>query len=334
MKLLLTLILLFGLCLTTANAATAKREFIIDTDVGVDDAIAILYLAQQPDIHISAITIEADGNAHCKPAFANVLGLLQLVKQPNIPIACGRAIPLKGDHKFPAAILQESDTLANTPLVKPVIPKQIPPAKQLLMNTLTTAEYPVSILAIGPLTTIAQVLAEKPRLKNKIRRIYLMGGAVFAPGNVKIVDPKINNTVAEWNIFIDPYAAKQVFRSGVPITMVPLGVTNTVPIDNTFYERIKHDNHTPAANFVYELLALNLDLIKAKEWYFWDPMAAVVASDPSLVTTKTLPISIRLSPASQSGQTFIDRKHGTPIQVSTKIDAKHFKDRLLKGLNN
>lgn len=100
------------LYILTIAPAYALRPFIIDTDVGVDDAIAILYLLKYPTIQIKAITISGDGNAHCKPAIRNTLGLLRMMHELAIPVACGQETPLMGNHHFPAKVLDESDTLA------------------------------------------------------------------------------------------------------------------------------------------------------------------------------------------------------------------------------
>ena len=152
----------------------AVRSFIIDTDVGIDDAIALLYLLQRSDVDVKAITIEGDGNAHCKPAIANTYGLLRLVHRTEIPVACGRSTPLKGHHVFPKNILQMCDTLAGAPLIKPAIPPIKKSAKNVLLATLRASSHPVDILALGPLTTIAEVLIQHPELKNKIRMLYVI----------------------------------------------------------------------------------------------------------------------------------------------------------------
>ena len=328
-------LLLFNVCISATAASRTiltTREIIIDTDVGIDDVIAIVYLLKQPDINVKAITIEGDGNAHCKPAFENIQSLLKLLRHPTIPIACGRSTPLSGTHHFPAANLQTEDTLAGTPLIKSTAPFSSFSAEMLLVKTLRSASPTLDIVALGPLTSIAEVLNKHPELKNKIRMIYEMGGAIHVSGNITSIVPKSTNHRAEWNIYIDPYAAEKVFHSGVPITLIPLDVTDQVHIDESIYKAFKQRPLTPAAQLIYQLLIHNHQMIIDKTWFFWDPMAAVIASNEEIATIKTLPLSVSLQPESTSGATIIDKQYGAPIRVCTAIDSKRFKNRLLQGI--
>lgn len=332
LKAILCIFLFCALCSSASIfAAENKREMIIDTDVGADDAIAILYLLKNPTVKVSAITIEGDGNAHCVPAFYNVQGLLALVKQPAIPVACGRDTPLMGQHRFPAAVLAAGDRLEGAVLKKPSMPMPNINAALLLAETLQRAQKAVDILAIGPLTTLAEVLMQHPELKQKIHRIYIMGGAINVPGNIRSVVPTSENRVAEWNIYIDPFAADKVFHSGIAITLVPLDVTNKVLIDEHFYQQVKAMPRTPAAEFLVSLLQHNTKMMTDKLWYFWDPMAAVIALHENIASCNSLPVSVRLSPESLSGQVWVDRKHGALLRVCMDIDASKFNSLLLNS---
>ncbi len=335
MKFLFGLLIIFlSLWLCVAQSQQAKREFVIDTDVGIDDAIAILYMLQRPEIKVKAITIESDGNAHCDPAFANTQSLLQLVHQTHIPVACGRLTPLHGGHSFPEEAKHACDTFGEKLLPKPYKLSSNQTAKDLLIKTLRSSKQAINILAIGPMTTLAEVIEQQPELKNKIRMIYAMAGAIYVPGNITSVDPTKNNHVAEWNVYFDPAAAKKVFHSNIPITLIPLDATNQVPFNKEFYERIKQQHVTPAATFVYQWIGKNKRKLFSEQSYFWDPVAAVVATNAEIATIKTLPLFIRLSPESLSGATVVDKKQGSPIHVCMNINNKKFENILLNGLNS
>ena len=318
--------------ITNVSLAITPKSFIIDTDVAPDDVIAILYLLKQPNVHIEAITIESDGNSHCKPAFNNIKKILQITHHESIPVACGQATPLKGSHQFPKKILKECDTLMGlmpeNPLIK--MPKQS--AEELMISTLVSVKKPVSILAIAPLTTIAQVLEKHPDLKSKISQIYIMGGAIKVAGNIKDIVPKSINKAAEWNIYIDPYAAERVFHSGVNVTLVPLDTTNSVLIADDFYLTLKSNHRSPEANFVFEILEHNKKMLFSHVWYFWDPMAAVISLHPEIVSFKTIPISVKQSPENCSGATVIDTTNGAEIRVAMKILSQKFKKHLITAL--
>ncbi len=311
-----------------------KRKFIIDTDVGVDDAMAMLYLLKRPDITVLAITIASDGNAHCSPAFSNTLGLLSLLKIKNIPVACGPSFPMRGHRHFPKSVLLESDTLAGA---AHLLPKNMQSASHdavnLLVRTLHESTQPVSILAIGPLTNIAEALLKDPSIKNKISMIYLMGGAIDVSGNLKIVDPHLKNSVAEWNIYLDPMAAARVFQSGISITLVPLDLTQQMPVDENFYHQLQKTHDTAEANFVFELLEHNKEMLRNKQWYFWDPLAAVIASDESFTTFSKKLLIIKQEPESLVGATQIDNANGASIRVAEKINRSRFIKQFLKSLN-
>ncbi len=323
-------ILLFSLLFASLTNVFAARQFIIDTDVGIDDAIAILYLLNRPDIEVRAITIVSDGNAHCRPAMRNTLGMLHLLGKNTIPVACGGSRPLAGDHHFPPSVWEESDTLMGAAKLLPQV--ATPPSQTamgLLLKTVQTAHQPIDILAIGPLTNIAGFISSHPDLKNKIRMIYLMGGAINVPGNILDVDPNLNNKVAEWNIYLDPLAASIVFRSGIPITMISLDVTNQLPITKQFYARIKANQKSPQAKFMYELFKHNEKMLRSSTWYFWDPLAAVVATDESIATIEDRNLRVVLTPDSQSGATVVDDKNGNKVRVCVRIDKEQFEKILL-----
>lgn len=324
---------LFLLLILSCSQANAAKPFIIDTDVGVDDAIAILYLLQKPDVQIKAITIASTGNAHCVPAFQNTLGLLKLVNRTNIPVDCGPAKTFGGKNTFPAAVMAEADTLSGAAKLLPKISQQ-PQQKgiELLIDTIQNSKQPVTILAIGPLTNIAAALQRAPDIKNHIQAIYIMGGAVNVPGNLSAFGVKTNKK-AEWNIYIDPIAASIVFNQNIPIVLVPLDVTNTVPIEMSFYTQLKKNHRSPAANFVYTLMKNNLKLLTEKQWYFWDPLSAAIASDESIATFKFQPLLVSLSPESQIGRTVIDTISGQNIRIAETVDQPRFENLLLNVLN-
>lgn len=325
------------LCLlfTTQLTFAAARPFIVDTDMGVDDVLALLYFLKRPDIQVKAITIASDGSAHCKAALRNTLGLIKLLKQPTIPVACGRDTPLTGQHHFPSLVLKESDTLGGTakllPKVKiPVTPKAV----DLIIKTLQQSTQPVTILAIGPLTNIAEALQKAPQIKSHIKAIYFMGGAINVPGNIPEVDNTIKNSVAEWNVYLDPLATDIVFKQKIPITLLPLDVTNKLPLDMDFYDLVQKNHHSPAADYLLALLENNKEWLQTKDWwYFWDPLLAVIASDESIAEFKIKRIRVLSRPEEQAGETVVDNEVKQKIRVVSKVNEDKFQDLFLRYLN-
>jgi pyrimidine-specific ribonucleoside hydrolase len=310
------------------------QPIIIDTDVGVDDVIAMMYLLKRTDVDVKAITIASTGNAHCLPALKNTVSLLQLLQYHKVPVECGRLQPLSGNHHFPENILAQSDNLTGLAETLPSVnAKTDYSAVDLLIKTIKASRQPVKIIAIGPLTNIAEALLKAPEIEDHIQAIYIMGGAVKVPGNLVEAGLKTNNRSAEWNIYIDPLAAKVVLSEQIPIILVPLDVTNSLPIDTNFYQSVKQLHAGKAGNFLYDILRRNLAFLKSKQWSFWDPLAAVIATDETVATYEYIPVNVLTKPELNSGQTLIDAQQGQMLKVAVGVNQKQFKRLLLNSIN-
>ncbi|KTD04977.1 nucleoside hydrolase [Fluoribacter gormanii] len=314
------------------SLANANRPFIIDTDVGIDDELAMFYLLAQKDIDIKAITVVGTGESHCPAGLRNVAGLLALTHHEKIPLACGRDTPMTGIHQFPDWLRKQADDLAGAANLLPKVDVSTSQtAVQLLETTLKNANEPVEILAIGPLTNLGELVTQMPKIKNKIKMIYVMGGAVDSTGNLIELDNSIRNSTAEWNIYVDPHAADKVFRSGIPITMIGLDVTNQVPVTKDFYLKLKQNQNSLGNKFFYELFHRNEAEIFDHKWYFWDVLSAVVAHDNSIVQSTNKKLRVVLSPEDQSGTTIVD-KRGNAVRVCTTVNQEQLETILMDTL--
>ena len=316
---------------TPAPFTGTPRPVIIDTDMAADDWMAILYLLQRPDVSVEAVTITGVGEAHCDPGVRNAMSLTALAGSPDIPVSCGRETPLQGSRTFPAEWRENVDALAG--LVIPDNPTAPSPqsAVELLKTTIQSSPDKTTILALGPLTNLAEALQATPKLKDNIEMIYIMGGAVEVPGNVGSSGVGIDNQTAEWNIYCDPHAAALVFQSGAPITLVPLDATNHAPVTVRFFKLIEDDHTTPEAAFVFDLLTQYYGFIQSGGYYFWDPLSAAILTDNSLATfeTKTL---IVIEEGGESGRTQAN-ENGAPIRVAVNADGRRFEKIFMDALN-
>ena len=316
----------------STNTNPDARAVIIDTDVDIDDWMAILYLLNHESVDVQAITVVGTGAAHLEPGTRNALDLLELAGQPDIPVAAGQAETL--DHNgraFPDAIRSQVDGLyglslptnANSPVEQHAV--------EFLIQFLEQAERPVTFVAIGPLTNLGLLLRERPDLANAIERIFIMGGAVGVPGNVHDADAAYPNYVAEWNVFIDPVAASIVLESGVPVTLAPLDVTRDVPVTEDVYLRFAQHHGSPAANFIYQALGKDFAFLQTGNFYFWDPVAAVLLTDPDIGTRRSTQLRVDTgSDVTTSGQLLVGS--GAEIDVYFDLVPASFYDRLLAGL--
>jgi inosine-uridine nucleoside N-ribohydrolase len=262
-------------------------DWIIDTDMGLDDQISLLYLAElskqaESNFNIKAILTQGTGLAHAEFAKANAVRLLRFAGINALPpVGIGVKETLEGFHQYPSSWRYEEDNLrgAILPSYSTDVENQNKTSSALLEKILLSSTQKVSILQIGTHSTIAQVLSANPVLANKVERIVAMIGAVDVEGNIHNTE----NKVAEFNAWIDPVAAKAVFASGIPITMVPLDVTNHAPLTQDFVNRFRASTQGPVANLLVNWWEGNIKK-PVGEYFHWDPLATVLAFNPDLIT--------------------------------------------------
>ena len=313
-------------------ATASPRALVIDTDMAVDDWMAILYLLQRPEVTISAITVTGAGESHCAPGIQHVLGLATLSGYGPLRVACGRETPLQGHHAFPTRWREEVDRLLGLTLPEGQNLASPLTAVELLASVIQTSPNKVTLLTLGPLTNLAETLQTHPAVRDHIERLYIMGGAVKVPGNVSTTGVGIHHPVAEWNVYVDPYAAKVVLHAGVPITLVPLDATNQVPVTAQFYTRLQRNHRSPEAAFVFDMLSKQKAFIDSGDYYFWDPLAAAILTDDSLATFQNQNLCVVETEEPDSGRTQVGL--GCPaVQVAVSADRERFEQLFLETLN-
>lgn len=335
-----TLLFLAGCNTATATPAATPTiptpahslSVVIDTDMAADDWMAILYLLQRPDVTVKAITVTGAGEAHCAPGVRHALGLAALAGNDHVLVACGRETPLQGSHTFPDSWRSGVDRLLGLtlPEVQDTAPDQT--AVKLLTSVIQSSPEKVTILTLGPLTNVAEAFQSTPSLVDNVEMIYIMGGAVTVQGNVGVAQGGILNKKAEWNIYVDPFAANLVLQSGASITLVPLDATNHAPLTTKFYNRVKSSHVSPEATFVFDVLTQQKGFIGSGGYYFWDPLAAAILTDESLSTFEKKNLCVVETEGSESGWMKTDA--GCPeIRVAISADGERFEQIFLDTLN-
>ena len=313
--------------------STDAQPILIDTDMAVDDWMAILYLLQLSDVDVRAITVTGAGEAHCEPGVQNALDLIALAGQPNIPVTCGRETPIEGTRVFPPSWRKNVDALSGVSIPASSYQPVAQSAVELIANTIQDSDGDLEIIALGPLTNLAEVFLTDPSLAEDIKQIYIMGGAFSVPGNVTDApEMDIKNTTAEWNIYVDPHAAALVVASGAPITFVPLDACNYAKLDEPFYNRLQTDRNTPEAEFIYQVLTENIGFVRSGNYYFWDPLTAAIVVDESLGTFEIQSAFVVEGEGQESGATRLG-EDGSPIRITTQVDGERFKQSFLDVLN-
>jgi purine nucleosidase/pyrimidine-specific ribonucleoside hydrolase len=273
---------------------------IFDDDGSPDGMIALTYFLMNPNYDVKAVTI-SQGEAHPQ-LFANHMAqLLANLGRSDILVGYGRETPLEGENAFPESWRDGSDQLFGIQLEtigNPITPR---PARDLILEILSNSSQPVMMFVSGTHTNLAEVLRDNPDIKQKIASVYVMGGAVHVPGNINHDWPAINNTVAEWNIWVDPMAAHEVFTSGLEIHLVPLDATNQIPWsakDIGNWTKSKSPEATLAGNFAEMMLGMSPN----GKAFIWDLVTAVVATDPTLCPEVPLALDVNLESGPEQGQ--------------------------------
>jgi purine nucleosidase len=193
---------------------------IIDTDPGQDDAVAILLALASPELEVLGITAVA-GNVPLELTARNARVVCELAGRPDIEVRAGCDRPMARDL-VTAEHVHGKTGLDGADLPEPTMPLAEGHAVDWMIETLRSSEGRardgVTLCVLGPLTNVGTALARAPDIAPRIARIVLMGGAYFEVGNI--------TPAAEFNIYVDPEAARDVFASGVPITVAPLDVTH------------------------------------------------------------------------------------------------------------
>lgn len=307
------------------------RPVIYDTDMAHEDMFSALFLLSHPNVEVQAITVTGTGEAHCGPGVENALGLVALSGHEDIPVACGRETPLAGDHAFPAEWRQGADEAYGVPIPAGGMASSLT-APDLIIEILRSSDKPLTIVAVGPLTNIAEAIQKEPGIVSDIKEIYIMGGAVNVEGNVGNSGVGIDNKYAEWNIYIDPVAADVVFNSGIPIILIPLDATKDVPVTRNFYRAPGNNLNSPSANLVYEMLTANLDFVDSSGFQFWDSLTAAVFTDPGIATFEEMELTVVKEEGPESGRTG-PNPSGARIKVAVGADRSRFEQVFLTILN-
>ena len=206
------------------------QKIIIDTDPGQDDAVAILLALASPELEVLGITAVA-GNVPLALTELNARKIVELAGRPDVPVFAGCDRPLVR-NLVTAEYVHGKTGLDGIELPAPSIPLQAEHAVKFIIDCLRNEPAgTVTLVPIGPLTNIAAAFERAPDIVGRVARIVLMGGAYFEVGNV--------TPAAEFNIYVDPEAARQVFSSGVPITVLPLDATHQALTSRDWVEAMR-----------------------------------------------------------------------------------------------
>src|SRR5437016_7789427 len=209
-------------------AGRGPFRVVIDTDPGVDDALALLLAMRSPELKIEAITPVA-GNVPLELSLPNALRMVEIAGRTDIPVAVGAKAPLLR-RLVTAAYAHGENGLGGAVFPEPKIKQVAEPAAEFIRHIVRKYPREVTLITLGPLTNVATALNADPELAGMIKNLVMMGGSLSG-GNI--------TPAAEFNIYVDPEAARIVFQSGIPITMVGLDVTRKTALTETHVQKLE-----------------------------------------------------------------------------------------------
>jgi purine nucleosidase len=306
----------------------SPTRIIIDTDPGVDDALACLLALASPEIRLEALTT-TQGNVTVEKATRNALSVLELGHASHIPVAKGSQLPLVQPLRASASLHGESG-LGNSRLPEPRAAPDSRHAVDYLIERALAEPNEISIFPIGPLTNIAMAIRKEPKFANAVKELVIMGGAIVEHGNT--------TPLAEFNIHVDPHAAHIVFHSGIPMTLIPLDVTHKCMLRQEHVDLLMKIS-SPISRFIRDAVEVYLKesvQLGYEGSALHDPLTLATVIAPELLTLKEYFVDVDISGGVSMGKTFADilnvTKKTANMKVAMKVRGEDFIELFLQRM--
>jgi purine nucleosidase/pyrimidine-specific ribonucleoside hydrolase len=306
------------------------RPILIDTDAGVDDALALIFALRSPELSVKAVTTVA-GNVSVDKCTRNVLKVLGLVSPAEpVHVALGSANPLR--HALVTAPeVHGRDGLGDVrPSPRPAAMRVLSDAPGLILDLCDRYERRLTIVALGPLTNLARAWKRRPASLKKAGRIISMGGAFRVPGNT--------GPVAEFNYFVDPDAADLILTSGLQVRIVPLDLTEQIVLMRAELQYRAHRRPNQLSRFIMRCTKSYMAYHKATEGfnggYVHDPLAVAAAIDETWFRWLRTEVRVETKGELTRGMSVADfRKRPAPLKSAVSVALGVEKEKFLRTLH-
>lgn len=299
------------------------KPIIFDVDTGIDDAMAMAYALNSPELEILGFTT-CFGNVPVEEATRNTLTVLEKVGK-RIPVYPGAGQTLmRGEKDHWPRHIHGEDGLGNCLKDDPITREESQVAADFIIEQVKKRPNEITIIAVGPLTNLAVAIKKAPEIIPLVKEVVVMGGAVKVPGNV--------NSYAEANIISDPEAAGYVLSSGLKVILVGLDVTMQTLLPKSQLSEWRASGKE-TAQFFADMTELYIGFYESSYpgilgCALHDPLAVAVAIDPSFVTMESMNVEVVIE-GEEVGRT-VGCIDGEPkIQVCTEVEADRFLDHFL-----
>ncbi|HEX3272095.1 MAG TPA: nucleoside hydrolase [Ktedonobacterales bacterium] len=271
-------------------------RLIIDTDPGIDDALALFFALAAPDVQLEAVT-SVSGNVSVDKTTRNALSLLDLAGRSDVPVARGAERPLLRPAVY-ADYVHGRNGVGDVELPEPQHSPAAPHAVEMIIQTILGAPGEITLVALGPLTNLALAVRREPRIAEAVREVVIMGGALRVPGNV--------SPAAEFNIYADPHAAQIVFSAGWPLRLVSLDVTQQTVMAREQFATLARTGH-PVTRTIQAMTDYYYDQFAGPRGIeglsMHDPLCVAAAVHPDLIEWRRAYVEIELTGALTAGAT-------------------------------
>ncbi|MFZ9857447.1 MAG: nucleoside hydrolase [Roseiflexaceae bacterium] len=274
------------------------RSVILDTDPGIDDALAILLAIASPEVMLRGVTVTG-GNCAMRDGWQNARAVLAMAQRSDIPVCAGVELPLLRPA-FIAAETHGASGLGYARLPDSIHPVDNRHAVDFLIDTIMAHPGEVTLVPVAPLTNIAMAIRKEPRIVAAVRDVIIMGGAVRVDGNT--------TSLAEFNFYVDPHAAHIVMQSGMPMTLVPWDITRDVMLYQSHIDLLLNVN-SPISQFIADATRFYLEFHQASFGVAGcainDPVALALAFWPELAQTTAVHIDVEYTSELTMGKSVI-----------------------------
>lgn len=308
---------------------------LIDCDPGIDDAVALLLALALPELDVVGVT-SVSGNLPSSKTYENVLRVLGFAGQTDLPVGRGPLNPMVRQLAVDP-FSHGPDGLGGRELPIPSWEGEVPYAPDLICELAQAHTGELVLICLGPLTNLALALRRDPDLPRKIRRVVVLGGS-FGFGEHSWRNGTGDNPVSEWNVYVDPEAARLVFGAGFDLTAVGLDASTDPAINLNSSQLAQLRTGRDPGRFCADMV--DFVLVRGFESYcaLIDSVAVAAAARPNLVQTQHVPCVVETSGEATLGMTVVDSRHHHAwdtlprINVASSLDHAGFHDLLLAHL--
>jgi purine nucleosidase len=314
-------------------------RLIIDTDPGIDDALALFFALAAPDVQLEAVTT-VSGNVSVEKTTRNALALLELAGRSDVPVSRGADRPLLRPAVY-ADYVHGRNGVGDVELPEPQHEPTALHAVEMIIQTILGAPGEITLVALGPLTNLALAVRREPRIAEAVREVVIMGGALRVPGNV--------SPAAEFNIYVDPHAAQIVFSAGWPVRLVSLDVTQQTVMAREQFAALAKTGH-PVTRTIQAMTDFYYDDFAGprgiETFSMHDPLCVAAALHPDVIEWRRAYVEVELTGALTAGATvaYFERAedvdpalaegHKANILASVGVDRERFVALYLETLTS